>query len=584
MTIARVSATLRTRGLGLSALLALPMAVIGCSSLGTAATPTLLQSADDLTDRFGRGPGPSMLAKIGAEAGYPLLFCKATTSTAGQLGAYAQRGGGSAAAGTLSADGGNSSTAVPALTGTPASGQCVPVLIEVVGAGANIAANPTVKISLDGGLTWYATDATNVSATATAIGTSGLSLAWTDGSFVEGDTWTAYGANSATDADATGTATLALSGTPVDAFDVRVSVTRATTTAGDGTGAIRYSLDGGETYAPELPIPTSRAVVLGDSGVTVTFSAASLVVDDEYRFKTSAPVFTASAMDTALQALEAVGVTDHEGVFIAGAIDATYFDEVEASHDRLIAASKPRWILGHARGQASALAEESVSTWAAALLGASPGFSGQNANLVAVAAGEATVKDSLHDDAELRRSVLFALASRVAGIDVSEHPGRVRSGPLSLETLVHDLAASSTLTSLDSQGFIGAQSISGVSGYYATATTRAAAGSDFVTLMRVRVMCFACRAALSRMVEECNESIPTNPDGTIRADVADGLDASVTSFLTRELGRRVSSVSVQVDRTADLITTSTLPFKVRVVPLGYSEAISLDLGYTIARS
>jgi len=581
--LASVSATLRTRGLGAAIALALPLAVVGCASQGDVATPTLLQNADQLTDTFGHGPGPSMLAKIGDEAGWPLLFCRATTGTAGQLGAYAQRGEGAAAAGTLSADGGNASTAIPALTGSLASGVCLPVLIEVVTAGANIAANPAVKISLDGGLTWYANDATNVSATPTAIGTTGLLLAWTDGSFVEGDTWAASGANSATDGDATGASVLTLSGTPVDAFDVYVSVTRSAATAGDGTGAIRYSLDGGVTYAAEQPVPTSRAVVLGDSGITVTFSAASLVDGDEYRFKTSAPVFTASAMETALTALEAVGVTDHEGVVIAGAIDATYFDEITASQARLLAASKPRWYLAHARGQASALQEESAATWSAALLGASPGFSGQNSNLVAVAAGEATVKDSLHGDAQIRRSVVFPIAARLGAIDVSEHPGRVRSGPLVLETLLHDLA-STALDDLDAQGFLGAQSIQGVAGYYATATTRAAAGSDFTSIMRVRVMCFACRAALARMVEECNESIPVNPDGTIRADVADGLDASVTSFLTRELGRRVSSVSVQVDRTADLVSTSTLPFRVRFVPLGYSTAISLDLGFTLTRS
>ena len=579
--IANVSATIRSRGLGLAAVLALPFAFVGCSSGGDIATPTLIQNEDQLTEAFGYGPAVSACAKTLREAGGPLLFCKAETITAGALGGYAQEGAGSAAAGTLSADGSNTSTAIPALTGTPTDPLSIKIVVTT--AGANIAASPVTKVSLDGGLTYYALGAPAVSATPQAIGDTGLSLAWTDGTFVLNDFWTANGAACPTPGDATGASVLTLSGTPRDAYDVRVKVTRAAAAAGDGTGAVRYSLDGGTTYAAELPVPTSRAVVLGDTGITVTFSAASLVVDDIYRFKTTAPVFTAATLATALAALEEVGVEDHEGVVVVGAIDATFFDEIETSHDRLIAASKPRWFLAHARGQGAATQGETAAQWSAVLLGASPGFSGQTANLIAVAAGEATIVDDVHGGAEMRRSVLFALAARLAAIDVSEHPGRVRTGPLEIETLVHDLA-SSTLDDLDSAGFIGAQSIQGVNGYYATDATRAAAGSDFTSIMRVRVMCFACRAALARMVEECNESIPVNANGTIRADVADGLDASVTSFLTRELGRRVSSVSAQVDRTADLVSTSTLPFKIRMVPLGYSTAISLDLGFTLTRS
>lgn len=70
--VASISATLRTRGLGLSALLALPIAIVGCSSLGTKDVPTLLQNEDELAEDFGFGPGPSMVAAIGKAAGWPL--------------------------------------------------------------------------------------------------------------------------------------------------------------------------------------------------------------------------------------------------------------------------------------------------------------------------------------------------------------------------------------------------------------------------------------------------------------------------------------------------------------------------------
>lgn len=577
MTTARITSTIQTRGLGLAVLRTLALAVVGCSSSGTVATPTVINSADQITEDLGYGPGPSLLAEMGRVGGFPLLFCRAETGTAGQAGAYHQRGAGSAAAGTMSSVTGTS-TAIPALTGTPDKSYAVRV--RVTAGAANLAGTPVVQISLDGGLTWLAAGAVTASATPQAIASTGLLLAFTDGTFVLNDFWTAQGANCPTDADATGASVPAFTGTPRDAFDLVVRVTRSSATAGDGTGAIRYSLDGGTTEAPELPVPTSRAVVLGDSGLTVTFSAASLVAGDRYYLKTQAPVFTASAMATALTALEGAGVRDHEGIVIAGAIDATYFDEIEASHDRLIAASKPRWILAHARGQAAAIYGETGAAWQSALLGASPGFSGQDAQLAAVAAGECTLPDSLHRDAVLRRSVLFDIAARLASIDAAEHPGLVRAGALSMTTLLHDLA-SSDYSSLDAGGFIGAQSIQGAEGFYATDVTRAPAGSDFGTIMPVRVMCLAARVALARMVEELNSSPDVNTDGTIRADVADGLDASVTSYVTRELGRRVTSVRVQVSRTTNLVTTETLPFKIRFVPRGYAKVITLDLGFTL---
>ena len=581
MTIARISASFSDFGLGLARTLALPLAFLGCSSAGDVNTPTLVLDPSTLADEFGQGPGVSACAKALREAGGPLLFVRAETGTAGQLGGYREDGLGTAAAGTLSAAGGNSSTAIPALTGTPVASYALRV--RVTTAGSNIAASPVQQISLDGGLTWLAAGAVAVSATPQAIGSTGLLIGWTDGSFVLSDAWSAYGAACPTPKQATGGSVLTLSGTPVDRFDVQVKVTRAAATAGDGTGAIRYSLDGGETFAPELPVPTSRAVVLGDSGVTVTFSAASLVADEIYSFSTTAPVFSADTMEAALLALEAVGTPDHEGVIVVGPIDATYFDEITDSHNRLLARSRPRWFLTHARDQGATLQGETSSTWATALLGATPGFSGQNAKLVATCAGAAQVTDAMHGGAVLRRSVLFALASRLAAIDVAEHPGRQRSGSLSLELLYHDLA-DDTLDALDSAGFIGAQSIDGAEGYYATDATRAPTGSDFGNIMNVRVMCFAARVALARMVEEVNESPDVNNDGTLRSDVADGLDAAVTTYLERELGARVTSASVRVSRTQNVLTTGQIPYKIRLVPRAYGREISLDLGFTISRS
>jgi hypothetical protein len=87
----------------------------------------------------------------------------------------------------------NTSTAVPALTGTPDAPYAVKIVVTT--AGANLAATPVFKISLDGGVTYLATGLVVASATPQAIGTTGLLIAWTDGSFVLNDLWNSVGAN-----------------------------------------------------------------------------------------------------------------------------------------------------------------------------------------------------------------------------------------------------------------------------------------------------------------------------------------------------------------------------------------------------
>ena len=112
----------------------------------------------------------------------------------------------------------------------------------------------------------------DVSASATAIGSTGLALAWTDGTFVANDFWLAVGANCPTSADATGSVAVTASGTPLDAYDFRVKVTRAAATPSAGA-AVKVSLDGGRTYGDEVSI-VSGSYAVPNTGVTFAFSAA----------------------------------------------------------------------------------------------------------------------------------------------------------------------------------------------------------------------------------------------------------------------------------------------------------------------
>ena len=85
-----------------------------------------------------------------------------------------------------------------------------------------------------------------------------------------------------------------------------------------------------------------------------------------------------------------------------------------------------------------------------------------------------------------------------------------------------------------------------------------------------------------------SSNIDSGSDIAVPTDSSVAIDAAVTSFMRGELAnaganrRYVSEVSVAVSRTTNLITSPTLPFRLRIRPLYYSTTISLDLGYALS--
>lgn len=422
-------------------------------------------------------------------------------------------------------------------------------------------------------------------------------LAYGNGPFVacKATTATASSAGSVTrtgtglDADAWA---MSVSGTPRDAYSVKVKVTRYGATLAALTAAVRYSIDGGQTYLAEQPVPSSGAVVLGDTGLTVTFNDGSAAdeafVDDVYSFTCTAPVFDATGLGTALTSMRNVANNLwHDGVLVVGDVNATTFATVKTAHDALIAASKARWFLVNARDQDVA-GSESNGTYVAALLGSSPGFSGLTADLIARSFGFVSI-DSQGIGGIWRRPTSWPIAAALTARPLHHHPGRVRSGVLPgirEAGLLHDISATA-FSSMDTGGFIGAQALEGLNGYIATDRTCAAPGSDFATagIMRARVICYALRVLMLRAVDEVNVEREVNADGTLTTAEADALDASLTSFMQGEVNnprlsrKYCTDVGVSVSRTANVRDTGQIPVRLRVQPLAYSTVITIEAAF-----
>jgi hypothetical protein len=400
-------------------------------------------------------------------------------------------------------------------------------------------------------------------------------------------TSTTAGSCSSVTAAGTSTAVMTLDvATTVDDFRVKIVVTRAAADLAAVSAAVKVSLDNGLTYGEEIAVPLSGNLTLADTGITVEWADGTFVVGDTFSFTATAPIWDTTALGLALDALETT-TYDHEFVHVAEHVTGATVGTLDTSVSTLEASNAFRWWLAGTRPQGSG---ESVSTWQGVLLGTSPGFSAFTSRHGAIVAAFALHRDALRGH-YATRNVSWIVGPRLAllrevsgGAGLAEHPGRVRSGALGgidAGNLLHDFR---TLTALDTGRFMGAQSLPGRDGYYATAMTRATAGSDFTNIMHVRLVKEAARLAVSVTQEYINDNVRTITGGKIDPRDADAIDAYVTAALVRDLvaAGLASAASSAVDRNNNVVSTSQLNFKVRVRPLGYATTLDIDLSLSTA--
>ena len=468
--IGEATVTVADGGLGARQQTDLPLAVVGCSSSGTAATPVLISSIAHAIETFGHGPLTEAIATILRYGAGPVVGCRATASSAGSESGVTQTGTGTAA-------------------------------LSVTTSGAR------------------------------------------------------------------------------DAYGIRVKITRAGANLAAATAAMQLSIDGGLTYGEETAVPVGGVFTVGNTGVGVTFADGTFVVDDVYAITCTAPVFNSANASAAVTAL-LESTIDHEGIFVVGPVTGTIYSALATLVADAEADGVYRWLLCEPRVQGS----DSVGTFTAAIVS---DFADDASPHGAVCAGEA-LQLSAGIGGTHRRNVGRLYAARLAAISASgrsqrlaESPMRVRSGPvagLDAAALYHDMRV---LTTLTGGRFCGLQSIVGRTGYYCTTRSTAATGSDLTDFARIRVIKAAQRALLGILTAQIGDTVPLTGSGTIQPATAAALDAQLGAAFAREMEGMVSSSSVAVDRTNNIATTNTLLASFRMVPLGYTTAITATVGYEL---
>lgn len=155
--------------------------VMGPSSMGDVAAPTLITSAGALLSAFGYGPGVSLALACTQTSGLPVLFCRTATDVAGSAGSVTHTGTGLSEM---------SVTAVGGGTAQPFDGG--ELLVTIAPGSAAVVGGGVVRasVSIDNGLTTLGTFVVSAASPyKIALDALGIELRFTAASVVVGDTY-----------------------------------------------------------------------------------------------------------------------------------------------------------------------------------------------------------------------------------------------------------------------------------------------------------------------------------------------------------------------------------------------------------
>ena len=366
-----------------------------------------------------------------------------------------------------------------------------------------------------------------------------------------------------------GTGTLAVTGNPLDAYEVVVRITRA---GGLKTAAFVYSLDGGDNWSPEIAVPSGGTYNLPGTGLTLTFNPGSgqFEAGGEYRFTTTAPSYSLTDLNAAIDALFSQAQLRYQFIHVVGAATPTVAAAVDARMREAASQHRYIWAILDAEDKLDSQLRTDWASFASTRVGVGAGY----AEIASPITGR------VH-----RRPISWLWAGRRAARPAQEDVGRVASGPLVGVVRLH--RDEYVTPGLDEARFTTARTYPAYAGYYLTqGRLMAPPGSDFELDQYRSVMDLACTVAYQAGLRFVNESIRVNPaTGGIAEKDAVRVEGYIAGMLRAALKGKVSeiggqpAVRVTVDRTENILSSRRLPVSIAIIPLGYAKYISVEIGF-----
>jgi hypothetical protein len=379
------------------------------------------------------------------------------------------------------------------------------------------------------------------------------------------------GANSAVAAGAgnTGLSVLTLTGTPLDSYVARVAVVTGAANPAAGTAVVKYSLDNGQNYSGDIALPTTGVYPVPGTGISLNFSAATLVAGDTYTFTSTAPGYDTTNLSAALDALLADPRTWFT-VNIVGVPGTGTTASVAGTVATKLGAAQTAFRYSYATMQAADDVDATLITAQASI----------TSDRLSIAAGFEYLT-SVVNGLAYRRPAAWAQAVQAGLSEPHEDLARVRTGAIpAVQGLIRDEART---PALDAVRYSTLRTHVGKPGHYMTnARLMSGPTSDYQYVQHRRVMDIACTNVRRNGLEYLNDSVVVDSTtGYIAESDARAIDANLTELLRAEVlsPGYVSDATVRVHRDVNILSTGRLVVTVRLVPLGYLKSISVDIGF-----
>ena len=323
------------------------------------------------------------------------------------------------------------------------------------------------------------------------------------------------GSKTAVTATANGGGSLTVAGDPLDAFRVLVEILRS---GGRNEATFQVSLDNGDSWSPEINVPSSGSYEIRNTGLTLTFTESvsdpedSFMAGDRFAFTTTAPEPTVEGVINAIDLL-LESKLEYEFIHVVGETTKAVWAALDAKAQE--AESRYRYMHMIAEA-ANKTAEQTTDQWVSALASERSGFASTRVSVV--------VPLKVTDSATGRTAVRSGggtYTGRVASIRISEAPGKVKLGSLSgVQGLWPEDLNEGHLTLLDSLGYVTFRQYIGLEGVYVTnGNIMAENTSDFKRTERRRTMDRACQLVRARALQQLQEETE-GTDEALDADEA----------------------------------------------------------------
>lgn len=341
----------------------------------------------------------------------------------------------------------------------------------------------------------------------------------------------------------------------------------------------QYTLDGFRTLSPVTALGTANTLTI-PNGPKYNLAAGTLIANDKVTSVSHAPIWATSDLQAALDALIA-SKQPWEYVTILGDATGAVQDVVDAKMAGAHNNGKHKWAQIHFRMPNVAESD------AAYMTAASTSFSSHTSTSVERYARAAKVLSSV-SARQYRRPVLYAVAPLYASVSEEQDIAKIAYGPLPGVQIRDDNGNVDEGDEFEQPGFDDLKftvlrTWPNRDGVFVNNPRLAyPVGSDFVLVQYRRVMNLARTALQAYLETRTSDEILVDPStGFIleseAVDIESGANKTLESVLLA--APKASSAVFVLSRTDNLLSSQTLHYQERIVPLGYAKTITGTIAF-----